>query len=58
MGLEVGHGDKVVLSRKARMQRQAVEKLSQLDRRKGLGDEGCMPAPAPATTTIAKIAEP
>jgi phosphocarrier protein FPr len=24
----------------------------------GLGDEGCKPAPAPATTTIAKIAEP
>ncbi len=57
MGLEVGHGDKVVLIAKGPDAREAVEKLSQLITQ-GLGDAGHTPAPAPATTTIAKIAEP
>ena len=57
MALEVGRGDKVVLVAKGADAKEAVEKLSQLIAQ-GLGDEGCTPAPAPATTTIAKIAEP
>lgn len=57
MGLSVGHGDKLVVVAKGLDAKQAVEKLSQLIAA-GLGDEGCSPAPAPATMTIAKIAEP
>jgi phosphoenolpyruvate-protein phosphotransferase len=57
MGLEVGRGDKVVVVAKGVDAREAAEKLSKLIA-DGLGDEGCAPAPAPATTTIAKIAEP
>jgi len=57
MGLEVGHGDKVVLIAKGPDAREAVDKLSELIAQ-GLGDTGHSPAPAPATTTIAKIAEP
>jgi phosphocarrier protein FPr len=57
MGLEVGRGDKVVVIAKGIDAKEAVEKLSQLIAQ-GLGDAGHTPAPAPATTTIAKIAEP
>jgi phosphocarrier protein FPr len=57
MALEAGHGDKVTLVAKGTDARQAVEKLSKLIA-DGLGDEGCTPAPAPATTTILKVAEP
>ncbi|HSV63550.1 MAG TPA: glucose PTS transporter subunit IIA, partial [Chthoniobacterales bacterium] len=57
MGLEVGRGDKVVVIANGPDAKEAVEKLSQLIAQ-GLGDAGHTPAPAPATTTIAKIAEP
>jgi multiphosphoryl transfer protein len=57
MSLDVGRGDKVVVVAKGVDAREATEKLSKLIA-DGLGDEGCAPAPAPATTTIAKIAEP
>jgi phosphocarrier protein FPr len=57
MALEVGRNDKVVLIAKGADAKQAIEKLSQLIAA-GLGDEGHSPAPAPATTTIARIAEP
>ncbi len=57
MGLEVGRGDKVVLVAKGPDAQQAVEKLSRLIA-EGLGDEGCTPAPAPASTTISPAAVP
>jgi phosphocarrier protein FPr len=57
MALEVARGDKVVLVAKGPDAKQAVEKLSKLIA-DGLGDEGCTPAPAPATTTVARIATP
>ena len=57
MALEVARGDKVVLIAKGADAKEAVEKLSALIAQ-GLGDEGHAPAPAPATTTIAKMAEP
>ena len=57
MALEVGQNDKVVLIAKGSDAKQAVERLSQLIAA-GLGDEGYLPAPAPATTSVARIAEP
>ena len=57
MGLEVTGGDKIVLVAKGPDAKEAIEKLSELIA-KGLGDEGCPPAPAPATTTMGKIDEP
>jgi multiphosphoryl transfer protein len=57
MGLEVVGGDKVVVVAKGPDAKEAVAKLSALIAA-GLGDEGHVPAPAPATITIAKIAEP
>ena len=57
MALEVLGGDKLVLVAKGPDARDAVDKLSQLIA-SGLGDEGHPAAPAPATTTIAKIAQP
>jgi phosphocarrier protein FPr len=57
MALEVGQNDKVVLIAKGADAKQAVEKLGELIAA-GLGDEGHVPAPAPASTTIARIAEP
>jgi phosphocarrier protein FPr len=57
MALEVAQGDKVVVVAKGVDAKQAVEKLSRLIA-DGLGDEGCTPAPAPATIAMAKIAEP
>jgi phosphocarrier protein FPr len=57
MALEVTGGDKVVLVAKGPDSREAIDKLSKLIA-SGLGDEGQLPAPAPATTIIPKIAEP
>jgi phosphocarrier protein FPr len=57
MALEVLGGDKLVLVAKGSDAKEAVDKLSQLIA-SGLGDEGHPAAPAPATTTIAKIAQP
>jgi phosphocarrier protein FPr len=57
MALEVLGGDKLVLIAKGPDAKDAVEKLAQLIA-SGLGDEGHPAAPAPATTTIAKIAQP
>ena len=57
MALEVLGGDKLVLVAKGPDAKEAVERLSQLIAA-GLGDEGHPAAPAPATTTIAKIAQP
>ena len=57
MALEVLGGDKLVLVAKGPDAKEAVEKLTQLIAT-GLGDEGHPAAPAPATTTMAKIAQP
>ncbi len=57
MSLDVVGGDKVVLVAKGPDAKEAVKKLSGLIA-EGLGDEGHQPAPAPATTTRARIAEP
>ena len=57
MALEVLGGDKIVLVAKGSDAKQAVDKLSDLIAA-GLGDEGHPAAPAPATTTMAKIAQP
>lgn len=57
MALEVLGGDKLVLVAKGPDAKEAVEKLSDLIAA-GLGDEGHPAAPAPATTTIAQIAQP
>jgi phosphoenolpyruvate-protein phosphotransferase len=57
MSLEAGHGAKVTLVAKGPDAKEAVAKLSKLIA-DGLGDEGCTPAPAPATTTMANIAAP
>ena len=51
MGLEVTHGAKVQVVASGPDAAAAVEKLSRV-LRQGCGDEGCAPAPAPATTTI------
>ncbi|QIF02330.1 phosphoenolpyruvate--protein phosphotransferase [Roseimicrobium sp. ORNL1] len=57
MALEASHGDKVVLVARGADAKEAVAKLSKLIA-EGLGDEGCCPAPAPATTTTNKLSEP
>lgn len=57
MALEVLGGEKLVLVAKGPDATEAVDKLSQLIAL-GLGDEGHPAAPAPATTTIAQIAQP
>jgi phosphocarrier protein FPr len=57
MALEVLGGDKLVLTAKGPDAKEAVDKLTQLIAA-GLGDEGHPAAPAPATTTIARIAQP
>jgi phosphocarrier protein FPr len=57
MALEIAKGDKVVVVAKGADAKAAVEKLSKLIA-EGLGDEGCTPAPSPATTTVAKITAP
>ena len=53
MALETAKGDKVVLVAKGPDAREAVDKLSPLIAE--VGDEGCVPAPALATTTLAPI---
>jgi phosphoenolpyruvate-protein phosphotransferase len=57
MALEASRGDKVVVVAKGADAKEAVAKLSKLIA-EGLGDEGCCPAPAPATTTTNKLSEP
>ena len=54
MALETAKGDKVVLVAKGPDAREAVNKLRLLIA-EGLGDEGCVPAPALATTTLSPI---
>ena len=49
MALDVGHGAKVQVVASGPDAKAAVEKLSAV-LAAGLGDEGCKPAPAPATT--------
>ncbi len=51
MGLDLAHGDKVVLSATGEDAQDAVDTLSGLIA-EGLGDEGCSPAPAPATVAV------
>ena len=57
MALEVLGGEKIVLVAKGPDAKEAIDKLSELVAA-GLGDQGHPAAPAPATTTMAKIAEP
>jgi multiphosphoryl transfer protein len=57
MGLEVGHNDKVTLTARGADAQQAVESLSQL-LREGMGDEGCVPASAPASVVLSADAAP
>jgi len=51
MGLEVGHGASVRLHASGPDARAALDKLAPV-LAQGCGDEGCVPAPAPATTTV------
>ncbi|MFO1419552.1 MAG: phosphoenolpyruvate--protein phosphotransferase [Candidatus Competibacteraceae bacterium] len=57
MGLEIGQGDKVILTAKGDEAEAAVETLTPL-LWEGLGDEGCQPAPAPASVEISPSAAP
>jgi multiphosphoryl transfer protein len=57
MALEVGQHDKVILIATGPDAKQAIDQLAQLIAA-GLGDEGYAPAPAPATTSVGKMAEP
>ena len=57
MALEVSHGAKVHVVASGPDAAAAVEKLSAV-LAAGSGDEGCAPAPAPATTTISPSAAP
>ena len=57
MGLNIIHGDKLVVVAKGEDSDQALNTIVP-ELRKGLGDEGCTPAPAPATTVISKDATP
>jgi phosphocarrier protein FPr len=57
MGLEVVGGDKVVLVAKGPDAKEAIRELAKLISA-GLGDEGHPAAPAPATTTVARITQP
>lgn len=57
MGLEVGHGDKVVLLAEGPDADAAIAALAP-ELASGLGDEGTKPAPAPATTEIGADAAP
>jgi phosphocarrier protein FPr len=57
MALETARGDKVLLVAKGPDAREALDKLTQMIA-EGLGDEGCVPASAPATMTVAPIAAP
>ncbi len=57
MALDVSQGAKVQVVAKGPDAAAAVEKLSGV-LAQGCGDEGCIPAPAPATTTMAPSATP
>jgi len=57
MGMEVGRGDKVVVIAKGSDAREAVKELSRLIA-SGLGEEGCAPALAQATTVAADAPAP
>lgn len=57
MGLEVSYGAKVQVVAIGPDASAAVKKLSAV-LAAGCGDEGCAPAPAPATTTVAPSAAP
>jgi phosphocarrier protein FPr len=57
MALEVAHGAKVQVVATGADAVAAVNKLSEV-LAQGCGDEGCTPAPAPATTTVAPSAAP
>jgi phosphocarrier protein FPr len=57
MALEVSRGAKVQVVASGPDAAAAVEKLAKV-LAEGCGDEGCVPAPAPATTTISAAAAP
>jgi phosphocarrier protein FPr len=57
MALEVAHGSKVQVIATGADAAAAVEKLAEV-LAQGCGDEGCTPAPAPATTTVSAAAAP
>jgi multiphosphoryl transfer protein len=57
MALEVAHGSKVQVVASGSDAAAAVEKLAGV-LAQGSGDEGCTPAPAPATTTLSAAAAP
>jgi phosphocarrier protein FPr len=57
LALEVGHGAKVQIIASGPDAAAAVDKLAMI-LAEGCGDEGCTPAPAPATMTIAAAAAP
>jgi phosphocarrier protein FPr len=57
MALEVGHGAKVQVLASGADAATAVEKLASV-LAQGCGDEGCVPAPAPATISIAPVSAP
>jgi phosphocarrier protein FPr len=57
MGLEIEHGDKVVLIAEGPDAAEAVAHLTP-EIASGLGDEGTPPAPAPATTEVVEDAAP
>jgi multiphosphoryl transfer protein len=57
MGLDVTQGTKVQVVASGPDAGAAVEKLAAV-LAQGCGDEGCVPAPAPATTTISPAAAP
>jgi phosphocarrier protein FPr len=57
MALEVPHGAKVQVVATGTDAAAAVDKLAEV-LAQGCGDEGCTPAPAPATTTVAPSAAP
>jgi len=57
MGMGIVQGDKIIIAAKGEDSEQALDTIvPQI--RKGLGDEGCKPAPAPATTVLSKDAIP
>jgi phosphocarrier protein FPr len=57
LAMEVSHGAKVQVIASGPDAAAAVEKLAAV-LAEGCGDEGCAPAPAPATTTISPAAAP
>jgi phosphocarrier protein FPr len=57
MALEIAQGTKVQVVAQGPDAAAAVEKLARV-LADGCGDEGCVPAPAPATTTAAALAAP